>query len=947
MNVSRTLLLYRLLIAAFILTTASLQGQGFIKTYPPAGSGARDVVQANDGGYFMVGEIPSTGQMFLQKTGPTGTVVWTNHLDLDGARAIAACKAPDGDLVVLAENFADAAGLHNLVMKVTPAGAVVWQTLVPNTFLPNGLRDIIVTSDGNLLAAGDTRDAQLQQNVWLVKLDAGGNILWTKSWGDPGFNEQVSRLVEMPGGYITVSGAAMHGADRDLFLAQANPTGDLVWQKWYAKPGTQIAYDLIRMSDGGLTVLADTYGTNPTRITLLKTDADGAEDFYQQIFPWQIDVNNAVYSISSFVRDDADNVYIVGSGGNIDITNLTIFLIKMDYTGQFVWKTDLGLADIPWQIINTADNKFAICGGQVSAGAFLVKSTQAGEIYTNKIAGNVYHDANDNCEEDTGETALRDFIVRAENQAGEVFFHNTAPDGSYLIAVSEGDFTLSVIPVYGSQNFWAACNTQTVSVAGVYQTVQAGPLGLRSTVDCPLMYVEIGASLVRRCFSNRYDLVYCNNGNMTATDAYVELTLSDPVLEYDTSSIPLASQNGNVLRFDLPDVEPGTCGNFSVNLIVNCEAELGDEVCVEAHIFPDSICTPGQGWDGSQVEVTGHCDGKVNFTIRNTGWGNMAGTVDYVIVEDQIMYMQGNFQLKAGEDTVITVDNPGGGPYFLQTAQRPGYPGLSAPSAIVSPCGGPANSSVLQFPNDEAETYIAVFCDQVIGSFDPNDKRGFPLGWKDAHYIERNQDIEYMIRFQNTGTDTAFTVEVRDTISALLDITTVRPGVSSHPFTFELTGAGVLVFRFPDINLVDSFKNEPASHGYVTFSVAQQPDLPLGTVIENNAAIYFDFNTPVITNTYSHTVGKPFTTFVKDPGSANLQLFPNPFTEQTLFRLNGLTSGAPIQLTLYDTQGNTVRQDNFTGTEYLFRNNGLLPGLYFYRLEQQGQVLASGKVVKH
>ena len=256
-------------------------------------------------------------------------------------------------------------------------------------------------------------------------------------------------------------------------------------------------------------------------------------------------------------------------------------------------------------------------------------------------------------------------------------------------------------------------------------------------------------------------------------------------------------------------------------------------------------------------------------------------------------------------------------------------------------------SSALQFPNDEAEAFIAVYCDEVAGSYDPNDKRGFPLGWKDAHYIEHGQELEYMIRFQNTGTDTAFLVVLRDTFSALLDAMTVRPGPGSHPYTWTIDGAGVLTFSFEDILMADSFINEPASHGYVTFSIAQKPDLPLGTVIENKAEIYFDFNEAVVTNTYFHTLGKPFTTFVKNlpADRVDLQIYPNPFRKVALFRLNGVDANAFVRLSLFDALGRKAGEETFTGREYLFQNKYLTPGMYFFKMEEKGRLLTSGKVM--
>jgi hypothetical protein len=157
---------------------------------------------------------------------------------------------------------------------------------------------------------------------------------------------------------------------------------------------------------------------------------------------------------------------------------------------------------------------------------------------------------------------------------------------------------------------------------------------------------------------------------------------------------------------------------------------------------------------------------------------------------------------------------------------------------------------------DYGESYDEL-CQVVIGSFDPNDKQGFPTGYAENHYIDRNVDLRYLIRFQNTGTDTAFTVRITDEISTHLDMRTFRPGASSHNYIVDIVGDEV-TFTFDDIMLPDSFVNEPGSNGWVEYEISQKFDLPLETRVENTAAIFFDFNEPVITNTVFHTVGENF-----------------------------------------------------------------------------------------
>jgi hypothetical protein len=149
-----------------------------------------------------------------------------------------------------------------------------------------------------------------------------------------------------------------------------------------------------------------------------------------------------------------------------------------------------------------------------------------------------------------------------------------------------------------------------------------------------------------------------------------------------------------------------------------------------------------------------------------------------------------------------------------------------------------------------------------------------------------------LIRFQNTGTDTAFTVVVRDTISDKLDFKSIEFGTSSHKYEAELYGKNGVKFTFNNINLVDSFKNEPKSHGFVKYRIKQNKDLVFGTQITNRAGIYFDFEAPIITNTTVHTIGgKDILSGIFEQSFENIiavKVSPNPFTQSAILELSPL-----------------------------------------------------------
>ncbi|MEM7368136.1 MAG: two-component regulator propeller domain-containing protein [Bacteroidota bacterium] len=138
----------------------------------------------------------------------------------------------------------------------------------------------------------------------------------------------------------------------------------------------------------------------------------------------------------------------------------------------------------------------------------------------------------------------------------------------------------------------------------------------------------------------------------------------------------------------------------------------------------------------------------------------------------------------------------------------------------------------------------------IVGSYDPNDKMVHPQGIGPNGYIPLETDqFEYKIRFQNTGTDTAFRIVVVDTLSSLLDITSFRTIAASHPYTLELEGHGVVKWIFDDILLPDSHINEAASHGFIRYEIAPRESISLEDTLLNKADIYFDFNPPITTNT--------------------------------------------------------------------------------------------------
>lgn len=233
------------------------------------------------------------------------------------------------------------------------------------------------------------------------------------------------------------------------------------------------------------------------------------------------------------------------------------------------------------------------------------------------------------------------------------------------------------------------------------------------------------------------------------------------------------------------------------------------------------------------------------------------------------------------------------------------------------------------------DTDSAAGNDVIRCSFDPNDKQVTPVGAGPAHVVPMNTELRYLIRFQNTGNDTAYNVMIADTLDAGLDLNTVYVIATSHPAWFLKDGGNVLKIFFDNIYLPDSATNEEASHGYVLLRAFGNPLNTDPTEVYNSAAILFDLNPPIATNAVFNTfsnniVGVEENTVYSQNG---IMLMPNPADESTLVIIEN-TRDQIHRLTIRDLSGRIVQPvRTFNGTTTQLQRDGLLTGMYILTIE--------------
>jgi uncharacterized repeat protein (TIGR01451 family) len=158
-------------------------------------------------------------------------------------------------------------------------------------------------------------------------------------------------------------------------------------------------------------------------------------------------------------------------------------------------------------------------------------------------------------------------------------------------------------------------------------------------------------------------------------------------------------------------------------------------------------------------------------------------------------------------------------------------------------------------PNNQHLEVFYTYRTFIRCAFDPNDKQVNPIGIGEDNYTLLTDELTYIIRFQNTGNDVAFNVNIIDEIDINLDLATFRLIESSHDLDIIVNESNRTInFIFENIMLPDSSTDLEGSQGYVVFRIYPRNGVESGTVVSNLAQIFFDSNPAIITNSTTNTL---------------------------------------------------------------------------------------------
>jgi hypothetical protein len=298
---------------------------------------ASSVQQTTDGGYIVAGYTYSfdagNGDVYLIKTDQNGNGVWSRTFGgTEWDCAYSAQQTTDGGYILAGQTVSFDAGYGDVYLIKTDAnGDQVWTRTFGGTDI-DGAESVQQTTDGGYIVAGSTGSFGARgSNVYLIKADADGSEVWSRTFGGVGDDKAYSVQQTSDGGYIAAGSTRSFGAgELDAYLIKTDANGDEVWSRTFGGSDNDCAYSVQQTTDGGYIVAGHTYslGAGYSDVYLTKTDGNGDG-------VWSKTFGGSEYDMARSVQQTNDGGYILaGQTGSFGEGGSDVYLIKTDANGN-------------------------------------------------------------------------------------------------------------------------------------------------------------------------------------------------------------------------------------------------------------------------------------------------------------------------------------------------------------------------------------------------------------------------------------------------------------------------------------------------------------------------------------------------------------------------------------------------------------------------------------
>jgi hypothetical protein len=245
---------------------------------------AYSIIQTKDEGYAIAG---GTGKRFwgevncwVIKLDIKGNMEWDNNFGGIGWDEIySIIQTKDGSFIAAGSVWSKGAGRGDVyVAKLDRRGYLVWTKTFGGSDYDDA-RSIIQTDDGGYVIAGFTVSEDIgDRDVWVIKLDRNGNKVWDSTFGGTSEDWANSIIQTKDRGYVVAGWTSSMGAGKtDVWIIKLNKRGDLVWDRTFGGSENDEAHSIIQTNDGGYAVAGwtESKGAGNSDVWVIKLDENG------------------------------------------------------------------------------------------------------------------------------------------------------------------------------------------------------------------------------------------------------------------------------------------------------------------------------------------------------------------------------------------------------------------------------------------------------------------------------------------------------------------------------------------------------------------------------------------------------------------------------------------------------------------------------------------------
>ncbi|HTA61843.1 MAG TPA: T9SS type A sorting domain-containing protein [Bacteroidia bacterium] len=381
-----------LIVLAFLLVNTAIYSQSkFQKIFEKDLTIAYSGQQTSDGGYIMAGlhQVSATDFDYLVvKTNSAGDTLWTKtYGGIGDEECYAMQQTTDGGYIFAGIDSSSGLGNYNVyLVKTNATGDTLWTRSYGGSGHDFG-QAVQQTADGGYIIAGYTNSysANGYDDVYLLKTDANGNLTWSKTYGGIYTDDAFAVKQTADGGYILAGltssfGISPYGNVNDLYVFKTDANGGLIWSKTYGQNGDDWAYSVIQTPDGGYAITGHT-NTDSTAshsdLYLIKTDANGDTLFTKSFGGPDYEKGLAIIGTNDGGLAIGGSTYSFGHGSS------DLYLLKTNASGSLIFNSTFGFYgnEFAYTISQTTDKGY-ILGGYSDASSsnfYMVKTDSLGK----------------------------------------------------------------------------------------------------------------------------------------------------------------------------------------------------------------------------------------------------------------------------------------------------------------------------------------------------------------------------------------------------------------------------------------------------------------------------------------------------------------------------------------------------------------------------------------